>query len=214
MAETTNPNVDAKTVMKLRAETGAGMMDCKAALAETAGDFEKAKDWLRKRGKQIAESKAGREAKAGTVASYIHGGGKVGVLLELKCETDFVARNEEFQTLARDLCMHVAALRPVAVSPERVPPEAIEREKAIYRESDELKNKPPQVVEKIIEGKLQKFFKENCLLEQIFVRDITREEGQGPKRTVRDVIAEISAKMGENIQVGRFARFELGEAPA
>jgi elongation factor Ts len=204
MAETRE--IDAKTVMALRGATGAAMMDCKTALKETGGDLEKAKDWLRKKGKQIADKKADRETKAGTIASYVHMGGKIGVLLELKCETDFVARNEEFQQLARDLCMQIAATRPVAVSRERVPAEVIEREKAVYRESDQLKGKPENMIEKIIEGKLEAFYKEKCLLDQAFVKDATG------KTTVRDLVQGISGKMGENVQVGRFARFELGEA--
>jgi elongation factor Ts len=204
MADTVN--IDAKTVMRLRSETGAAMMDCKSALAESGGDIEKAKDWLRKKGKQIAEKKAERETKAGTIASYVHLGGKIGVLVELKCETDFVAKNDEFQALARDLCMQVAAARPIAVSRERVPADVIEREKTVYRESDQLKGKPAQMIDKIIEGKLEAFFKEKCLLDQTFVKD------PSGKTTVRDLLQAASGKMGENIQVGRFARFELGEA--
>lgn len=200
MAETTN--IDAKSVAKLRAETGAGMMDCKKALEESAGDFERAKDWLRKKGKQLAEKRAERETKAGTIAQYIHGGGRIGVLLELKCETDFVGRNEEFQALARDLCMQVAAARPIAVSREQVPEALIAREKAIYAE--QAKGKPPAVVEKMVAGKLEAFFKEKVLLDQPFVKD--------PAQTVRDRIQQTAGKLGENVRVGRFARFELGEA--
>jgi elongation factor Ts len=204
MAET--KEINAKTVMQLRGETGAAMMDCKTALTECAGDLEKAKDWLRKKGKQIADKKSDRETKAGTVASYIHMGGKIGVLLELKCETDFVARNEEFQQLARDLCMQIAAARPIAISREKVPTDVIEREKAVYRDSDQLKGKPAQMVDKIIEGKLEAFFKEKCLVDQAFVKDATG------KTSVKDVIQAVAGKMGENVQVARFARFELGEA--
>lgn len=197
--------IDAKTVMKLRAETGAAMMDCKTALTESGGDLEKAKDWLRKRGKQIADKKAERETKAGTIAHYIHMGGKIGVLVELKCETDFVARNEAFQTLARDIAMHIAAARPIAVSRDKVPVDVIEREKAVYRESDQLRGKPANMIDKIIEGKLEAFYKEKCLLDQVFVKDATG------KTTIKGLLQELTGKMGENIQIGRFARFELGE---
>lgn len=205
MAET--KEINAKTVMQLRAETSAAMMDCKSALTECGGDLEKAKDWLRKKGKQIADKKSERETKAGTVASYIHLGGKIGVLLELKCETDFVARNEEFQALAKKLAMHIAAAVPVAVSRDKIPADVLEREKAVYRESDQLKGKPANMIDKIIEGKLEAFYKQKCLLDQVFVG----ADASGDA-TVKDLVQNATAKMGENVQVARFARFELGEA--
>lgn len=197
--------IDAKTVMKLRAATGAGMMDCKAALSECGGDVEKAKDWLRKKGKQIADKKADRETKAGAISSYIHGVGKIGVLLELKCESDFVAKNEDFQALGRDLCMQIAAASParaVAVTRDQVPADLVAKEKEIAA-AQVPPGKPAQVVEMIVEGKLADFFKQRVLLEQPFVKD--------PSITVRDRIQLAIGKMGENISVGRFVRYELGE---
>ncbi|RME75914.1 MAG: translation elongation factor Ts [Planctomycetota bacterium] len=193
--------IDAKTVMKLRAETGAGMMDCKKALAENEGDIEKAKAWLRKRGQKIAEKKADRATNAGQIAAYIHAGGRIGVLLDLRCETDFVARTDDFQQLARDLCMHIAASKPVAVDREGIDEQTLEKEKEIFR-AQVPAGKPPEVVEKIVQGKLNAFFKERCLLEQEFVKD--------PKVTIRDLLTNASAKLGENVRVERFTRYEIG----
>ncbi len=197
--------IPAKLVYQLRAETGAGMMDCKQALNECGGDIEKAKDWLRKKGKQIADKKADRETKAGAISSYVHGIGKIGVLLELKCESDFVAKNEDFQALGRDLCMQIAAASPakaIAATKEQMPADLIAKEKEIAA-AQVPPGKPAQVVEKIVEGKLADFFKQRVLLEQPFVKD--------PGITVRDRLQAAIGKMGENITVGRFVRYELGE---
>lgn len=191
--------IDAKTVMQLRAATGAAMMDCKKALGETDGDVEKAKDWLRKRGQKIAEKKSTRAANSGSVFSYVHGG-KVGVLVELRCETDFVARTDDFLQLGRDLCMQVAATSPAAVQRDQVDAALVERERAIY--IDQVKGKPEAIVDKIVQGKLDSFFKERCLVDQEFIKD--------SKMTIKDLLIGASAKLGENIQVARFARFELG----
>jgi elongation factor Ts len=195
--------VSAKMVKELRDRTGAGMMDCKAALAETAGDMDKAVDTLRKKGLSAAAKKAGRAAADGLVASYIHGGGKLGVLLEVNCETDFVARTEEFQNLVKDIAMHVAAADPQFVRREEVSAEVLEHERSIFRDQAAATGKPANVIEKIVEGKLEKFYAESCLLEQPFVKN--------PDQTVGQLVQERVAKIGENIQVRRFARFKLGE---
>jgi elongation factor Ts len=195
--------VSAQLVKELRDRTGAGMMDCKAALAETGGDLEKAIDALRKKGLAAAAKRAGRVAADGLVTSYIHAGGKLGVLVEVNCETDFVARTDDFQELVRDVAMHVAAADPRFVRREEVPSEAIERERAIFREQAAASGKPAQVIEKIVEGKLEKFYAEACLLEQPFVKN--------PDQTVGQLVQERVARIGENIQVRRFARFKLGE---
>jgi elongation factor Ts len=195
--------VSAQMVKELRDRTGAGMMDCKAALAETGGDLEKAIDALRKKGLAAAAKRAGRVAADGLVTSYIHAGGKLGVLVEVNCETDFVARTDDFQELVRDVAMHVAAADPRFVRREEVPSEAIERERAIFREQAAASGKPAQVIEKIVEGKLEKFYAEACLLEQPFVKN--------PDQTVGQLVQERVARIGENIQVRRFARFKLGE---
>jgi len=195
--------LDAKTVKKLRDMTGSGMMDCKRALHEAEGDIEKAVDILRKKGIAKAGARSARSTEQGRVETYVHLGARLGVMLELKCETDFVARNEEFITLARDLCLHVAAMRPLAVDRESIPPDVLEREKNIYRESDDIKSKPENIQDKIIEGRLKKFYTERILLDQPFVKD--------EKTTVADYLKEHIAKFGENITVGRFSRFELGE---
>lgn len=191
----------AETVKQLRDMTGLGMMKCKEALEATQGDLEKAVEYLRKLGLKTAEKRAGRETSEGVIASYIHSNSKIGVLLELKCESDFVARNDDFRQLARDLCMQVAATRPIAVSRDQVPPAVVEKEREIYRE--QVKDKPPQAVEKIVAGKLDAFFKEHCLLDQPFVKD--------PKHTVTDLLNALIAKLGENITVSRFVRLQLGE---
>jgi len=196
-------SISAQEVKSLREKTGLGMMDCKKALEEAGGDQEKAVEILRKQGLKTAEAKGSRAATEGVIASYIHATNRVGAMIELACETDFVARNEEFARLARDLCMQVVASRPQAVRPEELSPELIERERAIFRE--QARDKPEHVVERIVEGKLQAFYKETCLLQQPFIRDESR------KQTVEDVIKEAVAKMGENIVVKRFCRFELGE---
>jgi elongation factor Ts len=195
--------VTAQMVKELRERTGAGMMDCKAALAETGGDMDKAVDLLRKKGLAAAAKKAGRVAAEGAVGSYIHAGGKIGVLIEVNCETDFVAKTEEFQQLVRDLAMHVAASEPRFVRREEVTPDVLERERAIYREQAAASGKPANVVEKIAEGKMEKFYSEACLLEQPFVKN--------PDQSVGQLVTEAVAKIGENIQVRRFVRFKLGE---
>lgn len=196
--------VNAKMVSDLRAKTGAGMMDCKKALAESGGDFEKAIDFLRTKGLSAASKKAGRVAAEGMVGSYIHMGGKIGVLLEVNCESDFVARTEGFQTLVKEIAMHIAAAAPKYVTREQVPAEELEKEKAIYRAQFEGSGKPPQVIEKIVEGKLGSYFSQICLLDQPSVRDQAVSVGEMVKAAI--------AKTGENITVARFARFKLGDA--
>lgn len=195
--------VDAKLVKTLRDMTGAGFMECKKALEETGGDLEKAVEVLRKKGAAKAAKKAGRETKEGLIHSYIHAGGRVGVLLELNCETDFVARNELFKELANELALQIAAMKPKWIKREDVPEEIITKEGEIAREAAIAEGKPEHIAEKIAEGKLNKFFQENCLLEQKFIKDETK--------TIEDLIKEYIAKIGENIQVGRFCRFEIGE---
>ncbi len=195
--------ITAQMVKELRERTGAGMMDCKTALAETGGDFEKAVDALRKKGLAAAAKRAGRVAAEGLVSAYIHAGGKLGVLLEINCETDFVARTEEFQELVKDVAMHIAAADPRFVERAEVTADVIERERAIYREQAAASGKPANVLEKIVEGKVEKFYGEAVLLEQPFVKN--------PDVTVGQLITEKVAKIGENIRVRRFARFKLGE---
>ena len=193
--------ITAALVKQLRDQTGAGMMECKAALIEAGGDLEAANTILRKRGLAQATKKAGRSTNEGLIGHYIHMGGKIGVLVEVNCESDFVARTEEFQALAREIAMHVAAASPQYVRREEVPAELVEREKAIYR--DQVKDKPAQVVDKIVEGKLNSFYEQVCLLEQASIRD--------PKITIGQVVTQAIAKMGENIGIARFVRFKLGE---
>lgn len=195
--------ITAAAVKELREKTGAGMMDCKKALTETGGDMEKAIDWLRKKGLSAAAKKAGRAATEGLIGSYIHGNGRIGVLVEVNCETDFVARNEDFQALVRDIAMHIAAAAPLYVRREEVDPDVLERELEVYRGQLREQGKPEKIWDKILEGRKEKFFKEICLLEQPFVKD--------PDQTVQDVVNAAVAKIGENITVRRFARFVLGE---
>lgn len=196
-------NISAAQVKELREKTGAPMMDCKQALTESKGDIEAAIVHLRKKGIATAAKKASRVTSEGSVASYIHAGGKIGVLLEVNCESDFVARTEDFQSLVHDIAMHIAASDPKFVRKEDVTPEAYEREKDIYRAQAAATGKPPQVVEKIVEGKMSKFYEEVCLFEQPFIRDQTVSIGQ--------LIASKIGKLGENIAVRRFARFKVGE---
>jgi len=196
--------ISAKDVSELRRKTGAGMMDCKRALEESGGDMEAATTLLRTKGLADAAKRAGRDANEGIVDSYIHQGGRVGVLVEVNCETDFVARNEEFQAFVHDVALHIAALRPEYVSVEDVPDEFKEREKAIFLE--QMNNVPEQAREKAIEGKLKKALAEIALLEQAFVKDV---EAKKP-RTIEELRAELSGKLGENITIRRFVRFELG----
>ncbi len=197
-------NISATQVKELREKTGAPMMDCKQALTESKGDVEQAIVWLRKKGVATAAKKASRATSEGSVASYIHAGGKIGVLVEVNCESDFVARTEDFQSLLHDIAMHIAASDPKYVRKEDVTPEDYEREKDIYRSQAATTGKPPQVVEKIVEGKMSKFYEEVCLYEQPFIKEQTI--------TVAQLIASKIGKLGENISVRRFARFKVGEA--
>ncbi len=195
--------ISAKMVKDLREKTGLGMMDCKKALQETSGDLEKAVDYLRKKGALKAAKREGRATSEGRIGSYIHSNGKIGVLVELKCESDFVAKTDKFATLNKDLCMQVAASAPRWISPEDVPTEVLEKEKEIYMIQAKEAGKPEKMLEKIAEGKLKKFYSEECLLEQNFVKE--------PDKTVGTLIKEYIAQLGENISVGRFVRFQLGE---
>jgi elongation factor Ts len=195
--------VSAAVVKELREKTGAGFMDCKKALAETGGSLEKAVDYLRQKGLAAAAKKADRVATDGAVGAYVHPGGKIGVLVEINCQTDFVARTTEFQGLLKDIAMQVAAANPRYVRREDVSPEEIEKEKSIYRQQALESGKAEKYIDKIVEGKMERFFSEVCLLEQSFIKD--------PDRKVSDIVAEAVARLGENIQVRRFARYHLGE---
>ena len=195
-------SVSAKEVKALRDRTGAGMMDCKGALQETGGDFESAVDLLRSKGVAKAAKRAGRATNEGTVGQYLHHGGRIGVLVELNCETDFVANTDEFQRLARDLAMHVAAASPLAVRPEDLSEELVKRERQVYVEQVRSEGKPEAIREKIVEGKMRKFFEESTLLKQRFVKN--------PDQTIEDLITETSSKTGEKIRIARFARLEVG----
>jgi len=201
---TTTVNISATQVKELREKTGAPMMDCKQALSEAKGDIEQAVVLLRKKGVSVAAKKAARVTSEGSVANYIHAGGKIGVLVEVNCESDFVARTEDFKELIHDIAMHIAASDPKFVRKEDVTSEAFEREKDIYRAQAAATGKPPQVVEKIVAGKMEKFYEEVCLIEQPFIKDQTISVGQ--------LIATKIGKLGENIAVRRFARFKVGEA--
>jgi len=196
----------AEHVKELRERTGAGVMDCKAALEASKGDMQGAIEHLRKKGLADAAKKAHREAKDGVVAAYIHPGNKIGVLVEVNCETDFVARTEDFQQLVKDVAMQVAAANPSYVSREEVPGAVIEKEREIYRQQMADQKKPPQVVDKIVEGKLEKFFAESCLLEQPFIRDASG------KTRMKEMVDQATAKMGERIVIKRIARFQVGES--
>jgi elongation factor Ts len=196
----------AEQVKNLRERTGAGVMDCKAALEASQGDLQGAVEYLRKKGLADAAKKSTREARDGVVASYIHPGSKIGVLVEVNCETDFVARTEDFQQLVKDVAMQVAAANPSYVSREEVPGAVVEKEREIYRQQMADQKKPAQVIDKIIEGKLEKFYAESCLLEQPFIRD------SSGKTRLKDMVDQATAKMGERIVVKRFARFQVGES--
>jgi len=191
-------------VKQLREKTGAGIMDCKEALSECEGDIEKATDFLRKKGLATAAKRAGRAMSEGVIQSYIHMGGKLGVLVEVNCETDFVAKNEDFQEFAKNISMHIAATNPVGIRPEDVPEEVIEKEKEIYRAQVLEMGKPENIVDKIVEGKMKKFYNESCLLNQAYVRD--------PDISIADLLNEMIAKIGENITIKRFVRFQIGES--
>ncbi len=195
--------VSAEMVKELREKTGAGIMDCKQALSNCDGDMDKAMDFLRKKGLATAQKRAGRATHEGVVQSYIHMGGKIGVLVEVNCETDFVAKTDSFQEFAKNIAMQIAAANPVGITPEDVPAAIIEKEKEIYKAQALETGKPENVVEKIAEGKLKKFFKENCLLEQQYIKDTSL--------SVQDVLNDTVAKTGEKITVKRFARFQIGE---
>jgi elongation factor Ts len=193
--------IDAKVIKDLREKTGAGVMDCKKALAETSGNLEKAALWLREKGIASAAKRAGRIASEGTIGSYIHAGGKLGVMVEVNCETDFAAKGPDFQSLVKEIAMQIAAANPRCVRREELAPEIIEQERQIYVQ--QATGKPESMINRIVEGKLDKFYKEVCLLEQSWVRD--------PNRTITDLLGEYTAKINEKLEVRRFARFQLGE---
>jgi elongation factor Ts len=201
---TTKAKITAKDVSDLRQRTGAGMMDCKAALEETGGDLDAAVELLRKKGMAKADKRAGRTASEGQISSYIHHNGKIGVLVEVNCETDFVARTDDFKNLVKSIAEHIAAAAPLAVDKSQIPAEKIDQERRIFVEQVKASGKPANLVDKIVEGKLEAFYKEVCLLNQSWVRD--------DKKTVGELVKETSAKTGENIQVRRFSRFQMGEA--
>lgn len=192
--------ISAKMVGELRERTGGGLMDCKKALVESEGDFEAAVAWLRKKGMATADKKSGRNASEGVIETYIHLGGKVGVMVELACETDFVAKNDEFKAFARDIAMHIAASSPICVSRDQVPAEEIEKERKVAE--GQAEGKPAQAVQKIVEGKIEKYLSQVCLMEQAFVKD--------QEKTVDQILKEFIAKMGENMVVKRFAHFKIG----
>jgi len=196
-------NIDAKRVKELREKTGAGMMDCKKALIEANGDIEKAIDNLRKSGVAKAAKKGSRSAKEGLIYSYIHHGGRLGVLLDIGCETDFVAKTDEFVDLARNISMQIAATNPISVNREDVSGDVIDREKDIYTEQAKATRKPDNVIEKIVDGKLEKYFQESCLMEQIYIKDSDKK--------IKDLVTTIIATLGENITINRFSRFAVGE---
>ena len=195
--------ISAKDVMQLRKQTGLGMMDCKKAMQETGGDLDKAIEYLRKQGMAAVEKRAGRDATDGLIVSYIHPGSRLGVLVEVNCETDFVARTDDFQQFAKDVAMHIAASQPLAVDREAIDHELVEKEKAIFLEQAKNEGKPENIAEKIVQGRVEKYFQENCLLEQPFVKN--------PDQTIEEMITDLTAKIGEKIGVRRFASFRLGE---
>ncbi|WP_457576730.1 translation elongation factor Ts [Desulfomarina sp.] len=194
--------ITSKMVKELRDKTAAGMMDCKKALSDTDGDMEKAVDLLRQKGLAVAAKRAGRATSEGVIETYIHAGGNLGVMVELGCETDFVAKNDDFRAFARDIAMHIAAVNPVAITREEVPAEIVTREKDIYVQQALDSGKPEEIVEKMVTGKIEKFLSEICLLEQKYVKN--------PDLTVQDLLNELVGKMGENISIKRFARFQVG----
>ncbi len=196
-------DITASMVKELRERSGAGMMDCKKALGETNGNIEKAIDYLREKGLAAAAKKAGRVAAEGVVEAYIHGAGKIGVMLELNCETDFVAKTDDFKALAKDIAMHIAASNPVCIAREEVAEESLNHEREILRAQALNEGKPEKIVEKMVEGRIEKYYKEICLLEQPFVKD--------PDKTVKDLVTASIAKIGENITIRRFVRFQLGD---
>lgn len=195
-------NITSQMVKDLRDKTGAGMMDCKKALSENAGDMEKAIDFLRQKGLAVAAKRAGRATSEGVIEAYIHAGGKLGVMVELNCETDFVAKTDAFREFARDVAMHVAAANPVSLSRDDVPADIVERERQIYVQQALDSGKPANIVEKIVVGKIDRYLSEICLLEQQFVKN--------PEKTIQDMLTELIGKMGENVSIRRFARFQVG----
>jgi len=197
-------DISAKDVMDLRQKTGAGMMDCKKALADAQGDVEKAITILRQKGIALAQKRAGRATNQGYVATYIHPGAKLGVMVEVDCETDFVSRNEKFQEFARNLAMHIAATNPLSISEEDIDPAIVEKERDIYRCQALNEGKKPEFVDKIVDGRLKKFYAESCLLNQVYIRDETK------KITIKDMLQNLIAVIGENIIVNRFSRFQVG----
>ncbi len=195
--------ITASMVKELRGRTGSGIMDCKRALAETDGDMEKALDFLRKKGLAKAQKRAGRATSEGIIYSYIHTGGKLGVLVEVNCESDFVAKTDDFIEFAKNIAMHIAAANPAGLNPEDIPEEVVNREREIYRSLAIEQGKPENIIDKIVEGQVQKFFKDSCLMSQAYIKD--------PKKTIADITTEAIAKIGENIQIKRFVRFQVGE---
>jgi len=196
--------ISAGLVKQLREKTGAGIMDCKEALTETDGDMEKAVEFLRKKGLATAAKRAGRAMSEGVIHAYIHTGGKIGVLVEVNCETDFVAKTDDFQDLAKNIAMHIAATSPLGIKQEDVPEDVVEKEKEIFRAQAVEQGKPGKILDKIVDGKLSKFFKENCLMNQPYVRN--------PDITIADLLNETIAKIGENISIRRFTRYQIGES--
>jgi len=196
-------DISASMVKDLRAKTGAGMMDCKEALTDSNGDFEKAVEYLRKKGMSAATKRSSKAAKEGTIASYIHMQGRIGVMVEINCETDFVAKTDDFKAMAKDIAMHIAATNPMYVSPEQIPEDVLAVEKDIYKSQAAAEKKPEKIWDKIIQGKLKKYYEEVCLLDQKFIKD--------PDISVGTLVNNLIAKTGENIMVRRFARFQLGE---
>lgn len=194
--------ITASMVKELREKTNAGMMDCKKALGDTGGDMEKAVDLLRQKGLAKALKREGREATEGLVHAYIHGGGKIGVLIEVNCETDFAAKSEDFGEFVKNVAMQIAAANPVAITPEEIPADVIERERAIYMAQARESGKPENILEKMVDGKMRKFYEEACLLQQVYVKDTSK--------SIQDYLNELVAKIGEKIQIRRFARFQLG----
>ena len=197
------PEINATMVKQLREKSGAGMMDCKKALIESKGDIDKAVEYLRKKGIATAQKRAGRSLSEGTIQTYIHMGGKLGAMVEVGCETDFVAKNEDFIAFAKNIAMHIAAISPVGIAPEDVSQETIDKELDIYKSQALEMGKPEKIVDKIAEGKLNKFFKDNCLMKQPYIKD--------PEKSIADLLNEMIAKIGENLSIKRFARFQVGE---
>jgi len=195
-------DIDAKLVKELRSRTSAGIMDCKEALEESGGDLEKAVDFLRQKGLATALKRAGRETSEGVISSYIHAGDKLGVLVEVNCETDFVGKTEEFKAFAKDIAMHVAAMKPLGIDREDINEEILKREEEIYRQQAQDTGKPENILDKIIKGKMEKFYKEVCLMEQVFVKN--------SDITIKDLVHEMVSKTGENISIRRFTRYQLG----